>query len=72
MKDAMAAGNDDALFEPDDISHALAQIARLAEGVKSEFDLIGGRMNWLGIAESFIFSAFATVEINGGETCRRM
>ena len=42
------------------LPHALTQIARLAEGVKSEFDLIAGRMSWLVIAESFIFSAFAT------------
>jgi hypothetical protein len=49
-----------AAFDPADIPHALTQIARLAEGVKSEFDLIGGRMSWLVIGESFIFSAYAT------------
>ena len=47
-------------FEPGDIPHVLAQIARLGEGLKAEFDLIAGRMSWLVIAESFIFSAFAT------------
>jgi len=47
-------------FDAADIPHALTQIARLAEGVKAEFDLIAGRMSWLVIAESFIFSAFAT------------
>jgi hypothetical protein len=47
-------------FDPGDIPHALAQIARLAEGVKGELDLIAGRMTWLAISESFIFSAFAT------------
>jgi hypothetical protein len=46
-------------FNPDEIPHALAQIARLTEGVKAEFDLIAGRMSWLVIAESFIFGAFA-------------
>jgi hypothetical protein len=49
-----------AAFEPADIPYALTQIARLAEGVKWEFDLIASRMSWLVIAESFIFSAFAT------------
>jgi hypothetical protein len=46
-------------FTPDEFPHALAQIARLTEGVKAEFDLIAGRMSWLVIAESFIFGAFA-------------
>ena len=46
-------------FADGDIPNALTQMARLAEGVKSEFDLIAGRMSWLVIAESFIFSAFA-------------
>jgi hypothetical protein len=49
---------------PDDIPHALAQITRLHEGVKAEFDLGAGRMSWLMIAESFIFSAFATAVAN--------
>ena len=47
-------------FETGDIPHVLSQIARLGEGLKAEFDLIAGRMSWLVIAESFIFSAFAT------------
>jgi hypothetical protein len=46
-------------LDPGDLPFVLTQIARLAEGVKSEFDLISGRMSWLVIAESFIFSAFA-------------
>jgi hypothetical protein len=46
-------------FEASDIPHVLSQIARLGEGLKAEFDLITGRMSWLVIAESFIFSAFA-------------
>jgi hypothetical protein len=54
---------DDA-FEPGEIPYALVQITRLQEGVKAEFDLIGGRMSWLMIAESFIFSAFATAVAN--------
>jgi hypothetical protein len=47
-------------FEAGDVPHVLSQIARLGEGLKAEFDLIAGRMSWLVIAESFIFSAFAT------------
>ena len=47
-------------FELADIPHALAQIARLGEVLKAEFDLLAARMSWLMIAESFIFSAFAT------------
>jgi hypothetical protein len=47
-------------FEPSDVLHVLSQIARLGEGLKAEFDLMAGRMSWLVIAESFIFSAFAT------------
>lgn len=47
-------------FEAADIPHALTQLARLADGVKAEFDLIAGRMSWLVISESFIFSAFGT------------
>ena len=54
-------GDDILSFEPGDVPHVLAQIARLGEGIKAEFDLLAGRMSWLVIAESFIFSAFATV-----------
>ncbi len=64
MNIALPPSKDAADFEPDDIPHALAQIARLVEGVRSEFDLIGGRMSWLVIAESFIFSAFAASVAN--------
>ena len=49
-----------ALFEPADVPNALAQIARLGEVLKAEFDLVAARMSWLVISESFIFSAFAT------------
>ena len=51
-------------FEPDEVPYALPQIARLQEGVKAEFDLISGRMSWLVVSESFIFSAFATAVAN--------
>jgi hypothetical protein len=51
-------------FEAGDVPHVLSQIARLGEGLKAEFDLIAGRMSWLVIAESFIFSAFATAIAN--------
>jgi hypothetical protein len=50
-------------FDAVDVPHVLAQIARLGEGLKAEFDLIAGRMSWLVIAESFIFSAFGTVMV---------
>jgi hypothetical protein len=60
MSNPEAPGNAVSPFEAGDIPHILSQIARLGEGLKAEFDLIGGRMSWLVIAESFIFSAFAT------------
>jgi hypothetical protein len=47
-------------YEPADVPYVLAQLARLGETLKSEFDLVAARMSWLMIAESFIFSAFAT------------
>ena len=47
-------------FDRDDVPLAQAQIARLVEVLKSEFDLIASRMTWLVVSESFIFSAFAT------------
>ena len=47
-----------------DISHVLTQIARLAEGVKSEFDLVGSRISWLVIAESFLIPGFALALAN--------
>ena len=48
------------IFGPADVPNALSQIARLGEMLKAEFDLVAARMSWLVIAESFIFSAFAT------------
>ena len=59
-KDSEPPGGEVISFDSGDVPHALAQIARLGEGLKSEFDLIAGRMTWLVISESFIFSAFAT------------
>jgi hypothetical protein len=47
-------------FESADVPNALAQIARLGEVLKAEFDLVAARMSWLVISESFIFSAFAS------------
>jgi hypothetical protein len=54
------SGEDVISFEPGDVPLVLVQIARLGEGLKAEFDLLAGRMSWLVISESFIFSAFAT------------
>ena len=59
-KDSELPGDEVIHFDLGDVPHVLAQIARLGEGLKAEFDLITGRMSWLVIAESFIFSAFAT------------
>ena len=59
--DPKAPGDAIVCFAASDVPHVLSQIARLGEGLKAEFDLIAGRMSWLVIAESFIFSAFATV-----------
>jgi hypothetical protein len=61
MSNPKTPGNAVIAFETGDIPHVLSQTARLGEGLKAEFDLIAGRMSWLVIAESFIFSAFATV-----------
>jgi hypothetical protein len=60
MSNPEVLGNPEIPFEPGDIPHVLSQIARLGEGLKAEFDLLAGRMSWLVIAESFIFSAFAS------------
>ena len=63
-KDSELPGDDVISFEPGDVPYVLVQIARLGEGLKAEFDLIAGRMTWLIISESFIFSAFATAIAN--------
>ena len=60
MSNPKPSGDDVISFVPGDVPHILSQIARLGEGLKAEFGLITGRMSWLVIAESFIFSAFAT------------
>jgi hypothetical protein len=64
MSNPEPSASDGISFEPGDLPHVLSQIARLGEGLKAEFDLITGRMSWLVIAESFIFSAFATAIAN--------
>ena len=64
MSNPKAPGDEVISFEPDDVAYVLSQIARLGEGLKAEFDLIAGRMSWLMISESFIFSAFATALAN--------
>jgi hypothetical protein len=63
-RESELAGDEVISYDPSDVPHILAQIARLGEGLKAEFDLIAGRMSWLVIAESFIFSAFATAIAN--------
>jgi hypothetical protein len=59
-----ASGDEVISFELSDLFYVLSQIGRLGEGIKAEFDLISGRMTWLMISESFIFSAFATAIAN--------
>ena len=63
-KDREPPGDEVISFASGDVPYVLAQIARLGEGLKAEFDLIAGRMSWLVISESFIFSAFATAVAN--------
>jgi hypothetical protein len=60
-KESEPPGDNVISFEPGDVPYVLLQIARLGDGLKAEFDLITGRMSWLVISESFVFSAFATV-----------
>lgn len=50
--------------EPSDVPQVLSQIASLGAELRAEFDLISGRMSWLVVSESFIFSAFATSVAN--------
>jgi hypothetical protein len=64
MSSPEPSGNDVIVFQSGDVQYVLSQIARLGEGLKAEFDLIAGRMSWLVISESFIFSAFATAIAN--------
>jgi hypothetical protein len=62
--DSKPPGDEILYYEPGDVPYVLSQIARLGEGLKAEFDLIAGRMSWLVISESFIFSALATAIAN--------
>jgi hypothetical protein len=64
MSNHQLPGDDVVAFEAAEVPQVLSQIARLGEALKAEFDLITARMSWLVIAESFIFSAFATAIAN--------
>jgi hypothetical protein len=46
-------------FAEADILYGSTQLGRLTDAVRAEIDLIGMRLTWLVIAESFLFSAFA-------------
>jgi hypothetical protein len=46
-------------FAEKDMLHGLTQLGRVADAVRAEIDLVGMRLTWLVIAESFICSAFA-------------
>ena len=50
--------------QKDDLPHFLTQIGRVSDAVKAEFDLIGTRMTWLVISQSFMFATFATAAAN--------
>lgn len=49
-----------------DTGHLLTQIGRVSDAVKVEFDLIGTRMTWLVVSQSFMFATFATAAANAG------
>lgn len=51
-------------YERDDTSHILTQLGRFDDAIKAEFDLIGLRMTWLVVSESFIFTAFSIAVSN--------
>ena len=57
-------GNLSPSFEPEDYPHVLTQLNRLGIAVDKELDLINYRMMWIVVAESFIFSGFATAAVN--------
>ena len=46
-------------FAEADIVHGMLQLGRVTDAVRAELDLIGMRLTWLVISESFLFSAFA-------------
>jgi hypothetical protein len=46
-------------FPEADIVHGLIQFGRLADAARAELDLIGMRLTWLVVSESFLFSAFS-------------
>lgn len=52
------------LYTDTELPHALVQIGRLCDAVRTEFDLIGVRMTWLVTSQAFMFAAFATCVSN--------
>lgn len=53
-------------YSDSELPHVLTQIARLSDAVKAEFDLIGTRMTWLVVSQSFMFATFTAAASNGG------
>jgi len=51
-------------LEPVEYPYVLAQLNRLGMAVDKELDLVNYRMMWIVVAESFIFSGFATAAVN--------
>jgi hypothetical protein len=45
-------------FAEVDLVHGLIQLGRLTDAARAELDLIGMRLTWLVVSESFLFSAF--------------
>lgn len=49
--------------ESDEPTIVLGQLARLDGAIEKEFTLIGDRMTWMVVSESFIFGAFVTAAV---------
>ena len=49
--------------EPDCSAIVLGQLQRLDGAIEKEFTLIGDRMTWMVVSESFIFGAFVTAAV---------
>jgi hypothetical protein len=60
--------NDPQNQTPDETDHLLTQLTRIGIGIDKELTLIGERMSWLNISESFIFSAFTVAVANHEKT----
>jgi hypothetical protein len=60
--------NDPQNQTPEETSHLLTQLTRLGMAIDKELTLIGERMSWLNISESFIFSAFTVAVANREKT----